>query len=174
MGEVVGLPACRVGGEKGCWNGVLVGQSVAVWKFGGVAVATVSGSSHQLKWLWIVMIAWSWALRIADGIGDGIKAVDNGVSWCDSRDSEIVVMEVDCVGDADGLDFGINVTMAAVMLKGGANVDSARATEVPGVVGGWLVVDNDGVVVGRLDMYRTKVLLYRTIVLLACPTKVRR
>ncbi len=28
-------------------------------------------------------------------------------------------------------------------------------------------------VVGRLDMYRTKVLLYRTMVLLACPTKVR-
>jgi hypothetical protein len=29
-------------------------------------------------------------------------------------------------------------------------------------------------VVGRLDMYRTKVLLYRTIVLMARPTKVRR
>ncbi len=29
-------------------------------------------------------------------------------------------------------------------------------------------------VVGRLDMYRTKVLLYRTIVLSARPTKVRR
>ena len=29
-------------------------------------------------------------------------------------------------------------------------------------------------VVGRLDMYRTKVLLYRTMVLLARPTKVRR
>jgi hypothetical protein len=31
-----------------------------------------------------------------------------------------------------------------------------------------------GYVVGRLDMYRTKVLLYRTMVLLARPTKVRR
>ncbi len=31
-----------------------------------------------------------------------------------------------------------------------------------------------GIVVGRLDMYRTKVLLYRTMVLLARPTKVRR
>ena len=30
------------------------------------------------------------------------------------------------------------------------------------------------IVVGRLDMYRTKVLLYRTMVLLARPTKVRR
>jgi hypothetical protein len=31
-----------------------------------------------------------------------------------------------------------------------------------------------GPVVGRLDMYHTKVLLYRTMVLLARPTKVRR
>ncbi len=29
-------------------------------------------------------------------------------------------------------------------------------------------------VVSRLDMYRTKVLMYRTMVLLACLTKVRR
>ncbi len=33
---------------------------------------------------------------------------------------------------------------------------------------------NCGGVVGRLDMYRTKVLLYRTMVLLVRPTKVRR
>jgi hypothetical protein len=32
----------------------------------------------------------------------------------------------------------------------------------------------NGSVVGRLDMYRTKVLLYHTMVLLARPTKVRR
>jgi hypothetical protein len=31
-----------------------------------------------------------------------------------------------------------------------------------------------GSVVGRLDMYRTYVLLYRTMVLMARPTKVRR
>jgi hypothetical protein len=31
-----------------------------------------------------------------------------------------------------------------------------------------------GSVVGRLDMYRTKVLLYRTMVIMARPTKVRR
>ncbi len=37
---------------------------------------------------------------------------------------------------------------------------------LPGI---WLAI-----VVGRLDMYRTKVLLYHTMVLLARPTKVRR
>ncbi len=34
--------------------------------------------------------------------------------------------------------------------------------------------EDDDNVVSRLDMYRTKVLLYRTIVLLARPTKVIR
>jgi hypothetical protein len=34
--------------------------------------------------------------------------------------------------------------------------------------------DTSAVVVGRLDLYRTKVLLYRTMVLMAHPTKVRR
>ncbi len=33
--------------------------------------------------------------------------------------------------------------MAAVMLKGDANIESVRATEVPGAAGGWLVVDDD-------------------------------
>jgi hypothetical protein len=33
--------------------------------------------------------------------------------------------------------------MAAVMLEGDANVESVRAAEVPGAVGGWLVVNDD-------------------------------
>jgi hypothetical protein len=81
---------------------------------------------------------------IVDGIGDGVKAVDNCVGWCDSRDGEVVVMEVDCVRDVEGRGFGINDAMAAVMLDGDANVESVRATEVPGAAGGWLVVDDDG------------------------------
>jgi hypothetical protein len=66
---------------------------------------------------------------IGDGIGDGIKAVDNGVSWCDSWgwDGEIVVMEVNCVRDAEGLNFGINDAMAAVMLVGDTTIESVRA-----------------------------------------------
>jgi hypothetical protein len=44
---------------------------------------------------------------IGDGIGDGIEAVDNGVSWCDSQDDEIVVTKVNCVRDAKGLGFRI-------------------------------------------------------------------
>ncbi len=79
-----------------------------------------------------------------DGIGDGVKAVDNGVGWCDSRDGEVVVTEVDCVGDVEGLGFRINDLMALVMLKGDAKVESIRAAEVPGAAGGWLVVDDDG------------------------------
>jgi hypothetical protein len=59
---------------------------------------------------------------IGDGIGDGIKAVDNCIGWCENRDGEVVVTEVDCAGDAEGLGFGIDDTMTVVMLKGDANV----------------------------------------------------
>ncbi len=43
-----------------------------------------------------------------------------------------------------GLGFGIDDMMAAVMLKGDANIESVRATEVPGAVSGWLIVGDDG------------------------------
>jgi hypothetical protein len=45
---------------------------------------------------------------IGDGVGDGAKAVDNGVGWCDGQDGDVVMTEVDSVGDAEGLGFGIN------------------------------------------------------------------
>jgi hypothetical protein len=81
---------------------------------------------------------------IGNGVGDGVKVVDNGVGWCDSWDSEVVMMEVNSVGDAEGLGFGINDAMAAVMLKGDADVESIRAMEVPGAASGWLIVGDNG------------------------------
>jgi hypothetical protein len=81
---------------------------------------------------------------IDDGIGDGIKAVDNGVGWCDSGDGEVVMKEVDSVRDAEGLGFGIDDAMAVVMLKRDADVESIRAVEVPGAASGWLIVGDDG------------------------------
>jgi hypothetical protein len=81
---------------------------------------------------------------IGNGIGDGVKAVDNGVGWCDRRDGEVVMTEVDSVRDAKGLGLGIDDAMAAVMLKGDANVEFVRAAEVPGVASGWIIVDDDG------------------------------
>jgi hypothetical protein len=73
---------------------------------------------------------------IGDGIGDGVKAVDNGVGWCDGWNGEVVMMEVDSVGDVEGLGFGIDEAMAAVMLQGDAIVESVRAAEVPGAASG--------------------------------------
>ncbi len=81
---------------------------------------------------------------IGDGVGDDVKAVDNGVGWCDGWDGEVLMTEVNSVGDAEGLGFGINDTMAAVILKGDADVESFRAAEVPGAVSGWLIVGDDG------------------------------
>jgi hypothetical protein len=81
---------------------------------------------------------------IGDGIGDGIEAVDNGVGWCDGWDGEVVMTEVDSVGDVEGLEFGINDAMAVVMLKGDTDIESVRAAEVPGAAIGWLIVGDDG------------------------------
>ncbi len=69
--------------------------------------------------------------------------MDNGVGWCDGWDGEVVMTEVDSVGDAEGLGFGIDDTMAVVMLQGDANVESIRAVEVPGAASGWLIVGDD-------------------------------
>jgi hypothetical protein len=80
---------------------------------------------------------------IGDGVGDGVKAVDNGVGWCDGWDGEVVMTEVDSVGDAEGLGFVINDAMAAVMLQVDANIESVRAAEVPGAASGWLIVGDD-------------------------------
>jgi hypothetical protein len=77
---------------------------------------------------------------IEDGIGDGVKVVDYGVGWCDGRDGEVVMTEVDSVGDMEGLGFGINDVMAVVILQEDANVESVRAAEVPGAASGWLIV----------------------------------
>ncbi len=81
---------------------------------------------------------------IGDGVGDGVKAVDNSVGWCDGQDGEVVMTEVDSVRDAEGLGFGINDVMAVVMLKGDANIESVRAAEVPGAASGCLFVGDDG------------------------------
>ncbi len=81
---------------------------------------------------------------IGDGIGDGVKAVDNGVGWCDGWDGEVVMTEINSVGDVEGLGFGIDDAMAVVMLKEDADVESVRAAEVPGVTSGWLIVGDDG------------------------------
>jgi hypothetical protein len=70
--------------------------------------------------------------------------MDNCVGWCDSWDGEVVVTEVNCVRDVEGVGFGIDDLMAMVMLEGDANKEFVRCTEVPGAAGGWLVVDNDG------------------------------
>ncbi len=69
--------------------------------------------------------------------------MDNGVGWCEGWDGEVVMMEVDSVGNAEGLGFGINNAMVAVMLQRDAIVESVKATEVPGAASGWLIVVDD-------------------------------
>ncbi len=44
-------------------GGVLIGQCAVVWRIGGVLV---HGSSHQLKRMRRVEIAWSWASLVVE------------------------------------------------------------------------------------------------------------
>ncbi len=67
MGEAEGLPVYCVGVGRGCWRGVLVGQSAAVWRCGRATVEMVRSSSHQLKRSRILEIVWSWALLVVEG-----------------------------------------------------------------------------------------------------------
>jgi hypothetical protein len=133
----------RLPGWSACWSecGSMEvwrsGSGNGVWLFPPTKEVAESGDSMELG------IAGGGG-SIGDGVGDGIEAVDNGVGWCDSQDGEIVVMEVDCVGDVEGLGFRMDNTMTEVMLEGDADVESVRATESPGVAGAWRVVDDDG------------------------------
>jgi hypothetical protein len=113
------------------------GSGNGVWFLPSTEEVTESGDCVELA------VAGSGG-SIGDGVGDDIEAVDNCAGWCDSQDGEVVVTEFDCVGDVEGLGFGIDDMMAAVMLEGEANIESVRATEVPGATGGRLVVDDDG------------------------------
>jgi hypothetical protein len=72
----------------------------------------------------------------------------------------------------DWVGLGVALMTVLALLPPGKNAttvqfDTIRKTQT------WYANAYDAGVVGRLDMYRTKVHLYRTMVLLARPTKVR-
>jgi hypothetical protein len=120
------------GGLADCWSDIGDGA----WFLPPTEKVAESGNCMELG------IACSGG-SIGDGIGDGVKAMDNGVIWCGGRDGEVVMTEVNSVRDAERLGFGINDAMAMVMLQGDTNVESVRAAEVPGAASGWFTVGDD-------------------------------
>jgi hypothetical protein len=75
------------------------------------------------------------------------------------------------IGDEPRMDSKINclcnvASGRKIWLTLGSKRKSMDPMEIN--IGDWVTA------IGRLDMYCTKVLLYRTMVLMACPTKVRR
>ncbi len=64
-------------------------------------------------------------------------------------------------------------SMMAVALDGGSDGQQRGHVEAAGAKRGGCRQQTQQSVVSRLDMYRTKVLMYRAMVLLACLTKVR-
>ena len=54
---------------------------------------------------------------------------------------EVVMAELNCVGDKGGFCGGVDDLEAAVVLQGGADVEAVAGSEGPGGAGGGLVVD---------------------------------
>ena len=50
--------------------------------------------------------------------------MDDGVSGCHGWDGEVVVAEVNCVGDAESFGLCVDDTVAAIVFEGDANVET--------------------------------------------------
>jgi hypothetical protein len=61
---------------------------------------------------------------VGDCIGDGVQAVDNGVSGCYSWDGDVVVAEVNCVRNAESFGLGVDDAVAAIVFEGDAYVET--------------------------------------------------
>ena len=84
-----------------------------------------------------------------EGAGEEVKGVEEAI--CVSRGwlREVVMAELNGVGDKGGFCGGVDDLESAVVLQGGADVESVAGAEGPRGVGGGLVVDeyasSDGV-----------------------------
>ena len=67
----------------------------------------------------------------------------NTVFVSDSRLSEVVVAELDSVGEEKGLGGGVDDMEAMIVLEGGPHVETIAATEGPGLERAGLVVDDN-------------------------------
>ncbi len=98
---------------------------------------------------------------------------DGGSGDDDDDENKVTAAEVAALGQLGGSRGG-SVAAAAVLVRRqwqrGLDCLPHDCTPLLMQAGD----DAAGVVVGCLDMYRTKVLMYHTIVLMACLTKVRR
>ena len=79
-----------------------------------------------------------------EGGGEEVEGVDDSVFCGDGRLREIVVQDLDGVGDDEGFGGGVDDLEAAVVVEGGANCEALAPSVAPRGAFAWLGVDDDG------------------------------
>ena len=80
---------------------------------------------------------------VLDCTREEVECVYNAVALADCRLREVVVEELDCVGEQERFCGAVHDVEASIMLERGADVKSAAAAEVPRFAYAGLSVDDD-------------------------------
>ena len=81
---------------------------------------------------------------VLDCTGDQVEGVDNAVAFADCWLGEVIVQELEGVGEQECLGGAVDNVEAAVMFECGSNIEPAAAAEVPSFADAWFVVDDYG------------------------------
>ena len=81
---------------------------------------------------------------VLDCTGEEVEGVDDTVAFADCWLGEVLVQELDGVGEQECLGGAIDDVEAAVMFECGSNVEPDAAAEVPSFADDWFVVDDNG------------------------------
>ena len=80
---------------------------------------------------------------VLDCTGEEVEGVDNAVAFSDCWLGEVLVQELDGVGEQECLGGAIDDIEAAIMFECRSNVEPAAAAEVPIFADAWFDVDDD-------------------------------
>ena len=78
---------------------------------------------------------------LLEGSGEEVKGVEEAICVSGGWLSEVVMAELNGVGDKGGFCGGVEDLEAAVLLQGGADAEDVAGAKGPGGPGGGLVVD---------------------------------
>ena len=81
---------------------------------------------------------------VLDCTGEEVEGVDNAVAFADCGFGEVLVQELNGVGEQKCFGGAIDDVEAVVIFECGSNVEPAAAAEVPRFADAWFGVDDDG------------------------------
>ena len=80
---------------------------------------------------------------VFDGTCEEIEVMDNEIFRCEDSLDQVIMPELDGVGEEDHFGGAIDNMEATEVMEGRADFESMAAAEVPGLTGAWFVVDGD-------------------------------